>query len=607
MASALIDIGDFDDTGLSDYEDEDDFHVFTGMPTIEVTLRDLELEFDRQLASVMDSMFGAEFASLADLEPITTTSESTPLVLADASPEKILPTVVESQSTSADSLSIALSAMGLGDEARKLRAQDTASALDAYSSAGNGQTVTRTTGLPRGCSHPAGTPPKLAVTGSYDADGEDTVQARSGKLAAPVPRSAQRSEALTSGAMDGARGEPVTRTTATAASLSSRVFGSLTPTERPRNTIEDVVGGQESVACGVNPAAPQPRWEEAVKMTATSAEASTSDHGTETVRPHASASLAALPVLPRAAASVFSHTRLYSTRVHSSMGASPTARPEGVNEDVDMACAGPPLQVFRGIQNQLAASSGSYGGWHEGTSAVSWTMPMQAPDIAMSCTTYASALPQVPPSPAAYPFEPDVAATSYYSHPSPPSIFELMQAHDCAPAPAARPASYVIAPAIIPAHVWQEEMAREQRRISAVEPPRRPMRGSPPHFYRVPLPVRAAARQRSVPSGLNTVGGDGALLKFKSSSRKKPYARPVKLPPSPTPSCLSLDSDSDSSSSDASCSSASSAASRYGSTRRLSAPPRFGEGRRRPRVPAREPPRGFLAGALESVYRLWTW
>jgi len=46
------------------------------MPTIEVTLSDLELEFDQQLTQVMDNLFGDEFASLRDLQPIATVSTS---------------------------------------------------------------------------------------------------------------------------------------------------------------------------------------------------------------------------------------------------------------------------------------------------------------------------------------------------------------------------------------------------------------------------------------------------------------------------------------------------------------------------------------------------
>lgn len=51
------------------------------MPTFEMTLSALELDFDRQLAAVMDNLFGDEFASLHDLEPIATTT--TPLTCSE--------------------------------------------------------------------------------------------------------------------------------------------------------------------------------------------------------------------------------------------------------------------------------------------------------------------------------------------------------------------------------------------------------------------------------------------------------------------------------------------------------------------------------------------
>ncbi|KAJ7457179.1 hypothetical protein B0H11DRAFT_209729 [Mycena galericulata] len=59
----------------------DDDKLNDPIPTFEVTLSALELDFDRQLSAAMDNIFDNEFAALRDLEPIVTTT--TPLAFSD--------------------------------------------------------------------------------------------------------------------------------------------------------------------------------------------------------------------------------------------------------------------------------------------------------------------------------------------------------------------------------------------------------------------------------------------------------------------------------------------------------------------------------------------
>ncbi|KAJ7474711.1 hypothetical protein FB451DRAFT_1366788 [Mycena latifolia] len=589
---------------------DDDFLSKAFMPTIEVTLSALELEFDKQL----DSMLGDEFASLADLEPIATTS--VPLSL--AAPDKIPCGPVSllegrSPNTTADSLSGALSTMGFSADGYK--AKDNVS--HTYNTVNTGETITRTTSAPHNStsvfSHSNAKPPK---SGGIDFVSTCADITRSTKMAAPLPLSTQRSEGPTVRKTHEPRIETVTRSTTNAASLSSRLHGSLMSAEPALPVTKEVLDGQETVTRSTNPAALQPRSDDGgTTPTRTTPAISAPTAGEGALR-----SQTLLPHLPRAVQSGFSsHTAPYSTPACLATEASPNALTGIMNEDVDMPCSDP-QQVFhgcssQGIQNQTDALGGNLSGWQQAAPASSWTF--QAPNVAFSPSACESYLSQAPASGSAtYPFEPHTisysASTPYQAHPPPAlhlphlSIFELIRPEPESHCRSSSVVSYVIQPAIVPAHIWQEEMAREQRRIfeKNVGEPARRARVSRPYFSRTPLalkkPVRRSKTNWSSSIASHTAGECDSPLKS-NASRNKPYARPARRtqerPPSPTPSSLSVDS----SASDSSFASTSTSASYY--ERKLSSPPPFEQRRRC----LEGQPRGVLNSALKSMSWLWMW
>ncbi|KAJ7708371.1 hypothetical protein B0H17DRAFT_455269 [Mycena rosella] len=416
-------------TDLADDADDFQSKAFMHGPTIEVTLGALELEFDKQLAAVMDNMFGDQFASLADLEPIATTS----LPLSIAPPEKIAGAAGflrgrESPRVSADSLALALSSIGLSAR------DNDVSPIDAYSSVGNGETITRTTNAARGpsseFSHSVAKPPKLSFD-SASTDEHDVI-VRSTRPAAPLP---VRFSASTHGSAEPtvrktneARQESVKQTTNAAPPSSipreSSIFGEPT-LQSSTGALDD----QSTITRPTNPAASQPQPDNGLRRTlsaTTPALSSTHSFGSGIRSPTVLAPVSSN--LPQRAPGSGLATS-YSTP------ATPSDRV--VNEDVEMTCSDPQPELrvaFQGIQNQNRNGTlgSNFYAWQQSASALSW--PSQAPHIALNSSAIPVYAPQVPTS-AACPFEPATlytAPNSYHAHldqalPTPhPSIFELI-------------------------------------------------------------------------------------------------------------------------------------------------------------------------------------
>ncbi|KAJ6555154.1 hypothetical protein DFH09DRAFT_1085100 [Mycena vulgaris] len=629
----IIDFRNSDATGLADYEDDLLSNAFTGMPTFELTLGELELEFDKQLTAVMGTMFGDEFASLGDLEPFVTTS--VPLSLAVpklVDRVQVSPLERDSPSVSGDSLSAALSTMGISGERPKAHDNITTSA-----------TRGPTSGFSTSRDKPPGLSSSIYVS-SYG-DDEDTIT-RSTSMAAPLPifssGSTHRSASEpTVRAGNEASDEPITRST-NLASVSSGPYDILPSSEPTLRSTNEALDSQETITRPTKPAVLQAygillsseptlrstkealdsqetitRPTKLAALQAVPDDRRTTFSGTSTAISAQTFGAGAFPfhtILPPVSDSPpaphvggfhTSHPTSYSTPLRPPE-MSPDLRTGTVKEDIEMSCSDPPPAVFRvsgsvqGIPNQNAALEVNSNGWQQAVPASSWAAQSNIVFNSSATPTHESCAPQVPLSTsAAYPFDPATLCTAYtvpnYSYPSltlplpHPSIFELIRPDSLYLASGASAVPYVIPPAIVPDHVWQEEMAREQRRRlrgRLAEPSRRP-RVSAPYFSRTPLVLKQGKKFKAHAnaSGPHTPGCNST-------------PRTEERPPSPASSCSSIDSSS------SGASFASTSTSRSYDNRKLSSPPPFGK-RRRYEKPV-SAPRGVL-GALRSMSWLWSW
>ncbi|KAJ7143747.1 hypothetical protein C8R44DRAFT_973599 [Mycena epipterygia] len=591
--------------GSPDPADDDDL-LSKGctMPTIEATLSELELEFDQQLTAVMDNLFGDEFAGLQDLQPIATIS--TPLTASNGGIVSLLAS--ESVSTAPPSESIMKTSR---------RDYTNSSPNNVYNSP-NIDTIARvrTTSATRsstsGFSNSTGNPPRLNGSGLVSSDVNHTIT-RSTKLPAPL-REPFSEPPQSSGP------ETIARSThpsslfaeSTLRRKDEAVADPKLATLQPGVEIGDMHGDgfTQTASTQIFGTGGVPRRSVLPKFSVGSEVAHTAFSGLSHLSQTSSRSM---PVDTAAAAATL-----------------PNMQTALFNADVEMSCSDSVPKTFLGFSDGSFQVNDTLNGtgWYQVPSAIAWTpMGHQAHNFTFTSSTPSFDLncpPQAPVTvPELYPIagsEIDNTTPNYSSQPGlppmpftlpHPSIFELIQIETHGPISSAT--SYVIPPATVPDHVWQDEIAREQLRNSQRSVSQRPRRARvpAPYFIRTPLVLKQGLRRKKADenpfSFLAPVKPD--------DSRNKPYVRPTRRytfntrddvysetlqerPPSPAPSCSSVGS-----SSGASFSSTSSSPSYYG--RKLSSPPPFRQ--RLHHQKCVDEPGGVLTSALKSMSWLWSW
>ncbi|KAJ7148772.1 hypothetical protein C8R43DRAFT_1236801 [Mycena crocata] len=491
-----------------DSADDDAGLQFGSMPTIQVTLGALELEFDKQLGEVVDNLFGDEFASLEDLEPITTTT--TPLDVSDSRLAGLLETGLFRKTAPV------VPTAGSSSQVQHRPSGD------VYTVLNDGDTITRTTSIGRGSTSAlfqSNDSSKLTGSGSED---QDTV------TRSTMPASSSGSSHRTR--------EPTMRSTllATDETITRSTNAPTSPTGPPpgtKNRFTDVL---------------EPITRSALFSGAPS---------TETT-PRKSALIAHVPTFvesidhnPRFSADVLSESSFVSHYNMPSLNPGQPHHPrtvENVNDDIDMSSdfhrntfAGshtqntrfdvpgcpqnasmlPCMPVSNAMFNFSPPSQGSF------FASAADFLPVDESEAvwaAHNSSTYAS---QLEP-PLDYPSQPD------------PSIFELIEPQ-VSSYPVANQIPYIIPGVAVPDHVWEEERAREERRDlerrwnTATEPPRR-ARVFASCFSRTSLVSRHERRGKKIREGLSllrTAKGQVPLL-----NRRKPMQE---RPPSPAFSCSS--------------------------------------------------------------------
>ncbi|KAJ7171111.1 hypothetical protein C8R46DRAFT_1087671 [Mycena filopes] len=528
-----------------DYDDAEAF-LQTCIP-LELDLGALELEFDNQLTSVIDNLFGHEFSSLQGLEGFVTTTTTT-------------------------------SAAGPSDYKGKSK-QVTDGLEDIESAVAVYKPATRAGGF-------AHSPPKPTDSGSASLD-EDGVVVRSTQRPAPLPSS------------NSGEGEIITRATAAPvpsvhqgfaeqvvpppkAPIRTQPPAPITPTPQPAERHVFVSNRMASFTMPPAPSATGAFVRDDIPMSGVSLSSIAIQNP-----PFAA------PLAPPPAFQSFTRAIEEDVEMPFSDAYSPPDIYPGISfqpmQSHGFAAQGashqnpPPPYWMTGNQQLFSSSSAT---------AVPcptpdmWSEPHRVPD-------FTPRLPFLPPGlPAPAPH---------------PSIFELIRTdpRNSTTTP------YLIPPVNLPMHVWQQEITRDsQRTLANREKPAKRGRIPAPYFFRTPLVLLTNKRRgkKKVASRLSSFGsldvkshpppdkyGDTGM-----DTAKPPIG--IVYPPhqydrssSPTPSC----------SSSPSCSAVSlppTAASRA-YVRKLSSPPPFGTRHKRFSVAPKEH-RGVL-GVLRSA--AWPW
>ncbi|KAF7368799.1 hypothetical protein MVEN_00205000 [Mycena venus] len=574
-------------------DDEDHLQTRTNgcMPTVEVNLRALELEFDKQLESVMDNLFGDEYASLYDLEPIETTI--TPLV----------------DVTIANNVTNATLSTGVAH----LRAPtvinhslDDRSTTNTYTAAKNARNS-----VANGSIH-------MGTSGSHSSGHDNAVTIRSTRM--PAPPIVQS---------DYGPAKLALRTTSSTREDSTIVRSTKigTPSAPQCSIHSKPVVNSETVTRPTNSAEVRSRTETApltsgVGVFAEAVPNIANAHGRGALDSSADFTAPKFSSLPQPHAtpsfSQFHHFSSHSTQPtatktfeNSSTGV--------INEDIEMSSSElclPLSEILRGVPGgSLQAAHNQTLVMHEirrqpNASPFSWVSGDQtrsnAALFSFSASGYvaqASMLPSYSMSQPATISPAQLAPDSNHTHLGPsspplpqPSIFELLHNEPPHPMTFPRPGAYIVPPVTVPDRVWQEEIARERLRHSENSPkPSKRSRLFSPYFLRTPLVMKNAHRNKKSRTNRFSSHTSNGRLDYDDSQDKTPPWMSSRAS-SPAFSCSSEVSSTSSGSS--------SSTSTYSYERKLSSPPPFRERLQRFTAPIEEY-RGVF-GALRSMSWLWS-
>ncbi|KAF8218068.1 hypothetical protein K438DRAFT_2006972 [Mycena galopus ATCC 62051] len=280
---------------------------------------------------------------------------------------------------------------------------------------------------------------------------------------------------------------------------------------------------------------------------------------------------------------------------------------ELASEDSEMSCSDPsPPEIFRGVPEgsfpavynyqdafwiPMRQSSSNTAVFPSFTS--SYVDPMPQASAFLTASHAVAELPNM----YSVPFESD-PHQSLLSPPPHPSIFELIKTESPA---LRRPSAYIIPPVVVPNHVWQQEITREQLRYSD-NTPRLSKRSRlfAPYFLRTPLVV-AKNLHRGRIARTAPFSSRGSNMTNKLNCDDEPPQKCDDNLLAPAPPRSPSPAFSRSSISTSTHSSYSAASYLYG--RRLSSPPPFRQRFQRLKAPTDE-----FRGAFRSLTSIfWPW
>ncbi|KAJ7653126.1 hypothetical protein DFH06DRAFT_1204792 [Mycena polygramma] len=505
--------------------------------TVELDLGALEVEFDKQLAEVMDNLFGNEFAGLCALDPIATIPDTNTAV-----------------------------------------------------SSGNKQPIVSAPRF-RENSVPSGS--------VYDA---------------PVIPTATNAPLLGRPRSNADARQPMLRSTSSAAKTPTQL-PSITPLTAPKNS---------TAAWGPTSKPVVPHQIRETIAPSGSAARGQLEHSRETTplknsvpqpSPHAPAACDPVETLgfsfnptqqtssssPAAPATISSFSTIADQSPSSLLAPPPyteicqSSYTGAVNEDIEMPFAGcsSPSEGLGGVSFQLRAPQNqtliAENGMQQNTSPSLWTPTnQQASNSAFTARAWSEPGPIYP---AQFLSDPNSAPH--------PSIFELMDNDRQIATSLISP--YIVPPAPVPDHVWQEEIARSRHRAFNNPPkPSKRSKISAPYFFRTPLVLVKRPRDRKLKSEQSSLQESHLPGIYKTDDSRFEKARK----PRERASSPAFSSSSDGSSiSQASVAFSLNSTSTSHSYRRLSSPPPFGL--RRQRLTASSDERRGVLSALMSM--AWPW